>query len=132
MRAATDAVLYVLSPVTISSRFHLFGGRMAIRNSGSSARSAAAAAAGTANRGNASNRADGFVNFYLPGKSDGTKRKLGAIALSRDKPAEAQLLDWLEEDGGKHTEARTKTLLSRLIVEYNPSIPEDQVGFKLD
>ena len=58
--------------------------------------SAAAAMSNTLNQENW--KADGFVNLYLPSTDGGKRKKLGAIPLRANKPAEAALLEWLKKD----------------------------------
>lgn len=70
-------------------------------------------------------KAQGFLNLYLPGK-DGTKRKLGAIPLKQAKPAEKQMLDWLNEDP-----SRVSAILAKLEIVYQSAAPAETAGFDL-
>lgn len=81
---------------------------------------------GAFNNQNASWKADGFINLYLPNKGGG-RRKLGAIKLFDNKPAEAGLRAWLEEDPNRALE-----LLQKLEIEYNSAEGSDESGFALD
>ena len=75
---------------------------------------------------NASWAAKGFINLYLP-TNGGSRRKLGAIPLKESKPAEKQLLDWLNEDP-----SRVQQLLANLEMEYNSAEGSDDSSFKLN
>lgn len=70
-------------------------------------------------------KSQGFLNFYLPAKN-GTRRKLGFIALKETKPNEKTLLDWLNEDP-----SRVATLLSKLEIDFQPAGGEPMSGFDL-
>jgi hypothetical protein len=70
-------------------------------------------------------KAQGFLNLYLP-KPDGSKGKLGAIALKDSRPAEKALMAFLNEDP-----TRVSAVLAKLIIEYRPATPQDTGGFDL-
>lgn len=71
-------------------------------------------------------KSQGFINFYLP-KKDGGKRKLGSIGLKASKPAEKELLDWLNEDP-----SRIGQLFAHCEVEYKSAEGDENSGFSLD
>lgn len=72
-------------------------------------------------------KAQGFLNLYLPSKDGkGGRRKLGAIPLKEAKPAEKQLMAWLNED---HT--RVAVIMSKLIIEYQSATGADTAGFDI-
>lgn len=75
------------------------------------------------NRGNFE-KADGFLNLYLPGKNG--RKKLGAIALRKSNDNEAQLIAWLQEDP-----ARVSVLLQKLEIDF-VAVDKANVGFVLD
>lgn len=70
-------------------------------------------------------KAQGFLNLYLPSR-DGGRRKLGSIPLKQAKPAEAQLLEWLNEDP-----SRIGQLLAKLELDYQPAEGRASSGFDL-
>lgn len=70
-------------------------------------------------------KAQGFLNFYLPGKN-GSRKKLGAIPLKENKPNEKTLLAWLNEDP-----SRVGSILEKLELEYQSATPSDTSGFDL-
>lgn len=72
-------------------------------------------------------KAQGFLNLYLPSKNGEQRRKLGAIPLKDAKPAEKQLLDWLNEDP-----SRVSKLMEKLVIEYQSAVPDAANGFDLD
>jgi len=71
-------------------------------------------------------KAKGWLNLYLPSKEEGKMRKLGAIPLREGKPAEKNLLEWLNEDP-----ARVQVLLSKLTIQYQSGEASDKAGFDL-
>lgn len=72
-------------------------------------------------------KAQGFLNLYLPAKdAKGGRRKLGAIPLKEAKPAEKQLMDWLNEDP-----ARVSVILDKLVIEYQSTAGADTAGFDI-
>lgn len=78
---------------------------------------------------NASNenwKAQGFLNFYLPGRN-GQRRKLGAIPLKESKTNEKRLLDWLNEDPSRVTK-----ILAMLEIDYQLATSNDDNAFALD
>ena len=70
-------------------------------------------------------KAQGFINLYLPSK-DGKRRKLAGIPLKDDKVNEKTLRAWLEESPDN-----IDTLLSKLIIEYQPAAQAEGTGFDL-
>lgn len=66
----------------------------------------------------------GYLNFYLPAK-DGTRRKLGFIALKESDPERAPMLAWLDKEPGN-----IATVASKLIVKYQ-SATSTAHGFAL-
>lgn len=74
---------------------------------------------------NESWKAQGFLNFYLPGKN-GSRKKLGAIPLKESKANEKQLLQWLTEDP-----SRVSLILEKLELEFQSVLPADTAGFDL-
>lgn len=87
--------------------------------------SSAAAQSSTAQ--NDSWKAQGFLNLYLPSKDGkGGRRKLGAIPLKDSKPAEKQLLTWLNEDP-----TRVSVIMSKLVMEYQSAMAGDAAAFDL-
>lgn len=70
-------------------------------------------------------KSQGFLNFYLPAKN-GTRRKLGFIALKDSKPNEKVLLEWLMEDP-----SRVATILSKLEIDFQPAGGDTSTGFDL-
>lgn len=72
-------------------------------------------------------KAQGFLNLYLPSKDGkGGRRKLGAIPLKDSKPAEKQLLAWLNEDP-----TRVSIIMSKLVMEYQSASAGDAAAFDL-
>lgn len=72
-------------------------------------------------------KAQGFLNLYLPSKDGkGGRRKLGAIPLKEAKPAEKQLMEWLNEDP-----ARVSVIMSKLVIEYQSAAGADTAGFDI-
>lgn len=61
-------------------------------------------------------KAQGFINLYLSAK-DGSRRKIGFVALKQSRATDAQLIEWLEKDP-----ANIESLKSKLIIEYNSAI----------
>lgn len=53
-------------------------------------------------------KAQAFINLFLP-TGDGGRRKIGSIPLRANKPAEKQVIDYLQED-----DSRMGALLSKL------------------
>ena len=66
----------------------------------------------TRNTGNQDWKASAFVNIFVVRKN-GTKCKLGFIALKEQDPEHLQLMRWLEED-----EANLEKLQSKLVLDY--------------
>lgn len=72
-------------------------------------------------------KAQGFLNLYLPSKdAKGGRRKLGAIPLKDSKPAEKQLMDWLNEDP-----SRVATIMAKIVIEYQAADGGNTAGFDL-
>jgi hypothetical protein len=72
-------------------------------------------------------KAQGFLNLYLPSKDGkGGRRKLGAIPLKDAKPAEKQLMDWLNEDP-----SRVSVIMSKLVIEYQSADGGNTAGFDI-
>ena len=86
-----------------------------------------AATRNTANQSNDSWKAQGFLNLYLPAKdAKGGRRKLGAIPLKDSKPAEKQMMEWLNEDP-----SRVSVIISKLVIEYQAADGGNTSGFDL-
>lgn len=83
----------------------------------------AAQSTNTANRDD-SWKADGFINFYLPG-ANGKPSKLGAIALKKGKGSD-ELMAWLAAD-----QANAAKLLSSMTIVYQSATPENTSKFVL-
>jgi hypothetical protein len=81
----------------------------------------------TASSSNENWKAQGFLNFYLPSKDGGKRKKLGAIPLKMNKPSEKSLLEWLNDDP-----SRAKQILAKLDLEYQSATPSESAGFALD
>jgi hypothetical protein len=79
------------------------------------------------NQQNDSWKAQGFLNFYLPSKENGKRKKLGAIPLKESKASEKHLLAWLNEDP-----TRVRAILSKLEIEYQSATAADASGFALE
>ena len=77
------------------------------------------------NANNNTNKADGFINIYLPTKG-GERRKLGAIALKSVKPAELELLQFLSSDEGN-----INVIASKLEIDYKPAGGTESSSFDL-
>lgn len=71
-------------------------------------------------------KAQGFLNFYLPGKN-GSRKKLGAIPLKASRHNDKQLLAWLNEDA-----SRVAHILAQLTIEFQSAQPNESSGFDLD
>lgn len=83
--------------------------------------------AAASTQSNDSWKAQGFLNLYLPSKDGkGGRRKLGAIPLKDSKPAEKQLMEWLNEDP-----SRVGAIMSKLVMEYQPADGGNTAGFDL-
>lgn len=70
-------------------------------------------------KGNSSNqdwKAAAFINLFLPRK-DGSRMKLGFIALKENDPEHLQLMEWLEADEGNLNKLATKLVLDYRAVE---------------
>ena len=70
-------------------------------------------------KGNSSNqdwKASAFVNLFITRKN-GSKMKLGFIALKADDPEHLQLMEWLEAAEGNLEKLATKLILDYRIVE---------------
>jgi hypothetical protein len=72
-------------------------------------------------------KAVGFLNFYLPGKVAGSRKKVGSIPLRKMYANEASLAAWLAED----PVARVAILKDMLQIEYNENVPDNEQGFDL-
>ena len=72
-------------------------------------------------------KAAGFVNLYLPSTDGGKRKKLGAIPLRTNKPAEAALLQWLKADSNN-----VGRLLSKLELDFQSVEASAAIGFALD
>lgn len=70
-------------------------------------------------------KADGFLNFYLPG-AGGKDKKLGSIPLRSSNASQASLIKWLEEDP-----ARISVVLARLKLTFQ-KVNEEEEGFVLE
>ena len=85
------------------------------------------AAAQTNDNNQESWKAAGFVNLYLPSTDGGKRKKLGAIPLRANKPAEAALLEWLK----KNPDNAAK-LLSKMEIDFQSVEASAAIGFALD
>ena len=70
-------------------------------------------------------KAQGFINFYLPGKN-GARKKLGAIPLKDSRNNEKELLAWLNEDPSS-----VAHILSKMELAFKSAAPGDSSGFDL-
>ena len=70
-------------------------------------------------------KAQGFLNFYLPA-DDGSKIKLGFIALKDSNANQKLLMDWLAADPKNVSE-----MLNRLTVDYQSASPVGKPKFSL-
>lgn len=68
------------------------------------------------NSGNSEWKASAFVNIFVTRKN-GTKCKLGFIALKEQDPEHLQLIRWLEEDEGNLEKLQAKLVLDYRAVE---------------
>lgn len=68
------------------------------------------------NSGNQDWKASAFVNLFITRKN-GSKMKLGFIALKADDPEHVQLMSWLEANEGNLEKLATKLLLDYRVVE---------------
>lgn len=66
--------------------------------------------------GNQDWKASAFVNLFITRKN-GSKMKLGFIALKADDPEHVQLMSWLEANEGNLEKLATKLLLDYRVVE---------------
>lgn len=67
----------------------------------------------TGNKGNNDWKASAFVNIFVTRKN-GTRCKLGFIALKEQDPEHAQLMGWIEAD----PETRLPALLNKFVLDY--------------
>lgn len=77
----------------------------------------------SSNSNNSSNqdwKASSFVNIFVQRKN-GTKCKLGFIALKAQDPEHAQLIEWLEADEGNLEKLQAKLVLDYRAVEAKES-----------
>lgn len=72
-------------------------------------------------------KAQGFINLYLPNKN-GTRSKLGFIALKDSIENHRILIEFLEKD----PEAGAAKLLELLQIDYKPASGDPGNGFALD
>lgn len=73
----------------------------------------------TRTQGNNSNsdwKASAFVNIFVTRKN-GTRCKLGFIALKAQDPEHAQLIEWLEADPANLEKLQSKLVLDYRVVE---------------
>lgn len=68
------------------------------------------------NTGNSDWKAAAFINLFITRKN-GSKMKLGFIALKSDDPEHVQLMEWLEANEGNLEKLATKLLLDYRVVE---------------
>jgi hypothetical protein len=71
-------------------------------------------------------KSQGFINIFVPNVGGG-RRKLGSIGLKADKPAEAKLLAFLEEDP-----SRIGLLMARAEFDYQSAEGSEDSGFDLN
>lgn len=69
----------------------------------------------------------GYINLWLPATKNGSRRKLGTIALRNDNPAEKQLIQWLKEDS-----SRIGMLLHSLSADFQEAKSSAEQCFDLD
>ncbi len=72
-------------------------------------------------------KAQGFINLYLPNKN-GTRTKLGFIALKDSNVNHKMLIEFLEKD----PEAGIAKLLENLQMDYRSAAGDPGTGFALD
>lgn len=70
-------------------------------------------------------KADGFLNFFIPGQN-GARKKLGAIPLKDSIKSQADLRAWLEEDP-----SRVAVILAKLEIQYQSAEAIESNGFDL-
>lgn len=70
-------------------------------------------------------KSQAFINFYLPSK-EGGRRKLGSIGLKTSKPAEAGLIEWLQEDP-----SRVAVVAEKLEIDFQMADGDATKGFDL-
>ena len=90
---------------------------------------ASAATVNTAPRGTGDRefeKAEGFINLYLPSKNGG-RRKLGAVPLKASASNEKALNDWLKAD----PEGNAAKILAMLQIEYRSAEPDPGTAFDL-
>lgn len=68
------------------------------------------------NSGNGDWKATAFINLFITRKN-GSKMKLGFIALKENDPEHLQLMSWIEADEGNLEKLATKLLLDYRRVE---------------
>lgn len=66
----------------------------------------------TSTNNNAKDAPTGYINFYIPSR-DGSRKKLGAIALKDSNANQKALREWLDAD-----DANIQLLLNALVAEY--------------
>jgi hypothetical protein len=79
-------------------------------------------------------KAQGFLNFYLPSDTAPSGReKIGAVGLRSSKATENYVLDYLMAVIGDPAklDARVKSVLAQLIVEFKSAEPAAKSGLKL-
>lgn len=80
-------------------------------------------------------KAQGFLNFYLPSDTAASGReKIGAVGLRSSKASENGVLEYLMaaiSDPAK-LDARIKSVLTQLIVEFKSAEPTAKTGLKFD
>jgi hypothetical protein len=72
-------------------------------------------------------KAQGFINIYLPTSEEGKNRKLGAIPLRATKNIEKQLLDWLKDNP-----ENLQKLANKLLLDFQLAEAGEKVQLALD
>ena len=62
-----------------------------------------------------SNKTDAYINIYLPTK-DGSRTKLGVLALSNSKPLEKQLIEFIK--GAESVEKAIAMVSEKLVMDF--------------
>lgn len=70
-------------------------------------------------------KSQAFINIYLPGRN-GNRRKLGSIGLKVSKPAEKELIEFLQADPERITE-----LMAHAEVDFQLVNDTESNGFDL-
>lgn len=75
-------------------------------------------------------KAVGFINLWLPSK-DGSKRKVGSIALRGNKEQEVSLAEYLGTGTEEEQAAKLANFKNKLMVDFQSSTPSEGSAFDL-